>query len=86
MVHAVSDLIQLRVRAMAHGGDAVAHPEDPDTKETWFVRGGLPGEIVRVRPSPPKGRHLRGEVAEVVEASESRTPPARTPGSLPVGT
>ena len=75
MVHAVSDLIQLRVRAMAHGGDAVAHPEDPDKKETWFVRGGLPGEIVRVRPSPPKGRHLRGEVAEVVEASENRTEP-----------
>jgi len=76
MVRDVTEPVELRVRALAHGGDAIAHPEHAETRETWFVEGAIPGELVRVEALQATAKRKRGRVVEVVEASPERvTPP-----------
>jgi 23S rRNA (uracil1939-C5)-methyltransferase len=75
MVRDVTDLVELRVRALAHGGDAIAHPEQAETRETWFVEGAIPGELVRVEALDANAKRRRGRVVEVVEPAAERVEP-----------
>jgi tRNA/tmRNA/rRNA uracil-C5-methylase (TrmA/RlmC/RlmD family) len=69
----VSDLLQLRIGAPAHGGHCVAR--DPDGRVV-FVRHALPGELVGVRITDDAGSFRRADAVEVLEASPDRvTPP-----------
>lgn len=58
--------IELVTSAMASGGDAVAR--DSEGKAV-FVRGGLPGERVRVRLVADYARYAIGSIDELVEPS-----------------
>ena len=71
----MTDLVELRVRALAHGGDAIAHPEQAETRETWFVEGAIPGELVRVEALDANAKRRRGRVVEVVEPAAERVEP-----------
>ncbi len=62
----------LSLESMAHGGDAVAHHRG----QVVFVRGGIPGERVRVRVTDHRKSFLRATVVDVLEPSADRvTPP-----------
>ncbi|MFI0433112.1 MAG: class I SAM-dependent RNA methyltransferase [Candidatus Nanopelagicales bacterium] len=65
--------VELTLAGPAAGGTCVAHHDGA----TWFVRGGLPGEVVRARETAAKnrGRIRFAEVVEVVEASPDRVEP-----------
>lgn len=65
-------VIELRLGDVANGGFMVARHEG----RVVFVRHGAPGELVRVRLcAPGEGdRFWRGDVIEVLEASEHRVP------------
>jgi 23S rRNA (uracil1939-C5)-methyltransferase len=64
--------MELTTSAMASGGDAVAR--DPDGKAV-FVRGALPGEVVRVRVTNEHARYAVGCVDTLVEPSPHRVAP-----------
>lgn len=70
---AVDDVVgPVTIERVAHGGHAVARHEG----RVIFVRGGLPGEQVRVRiTDTSKATFWRGEVAEVLTASSDRVDP-----------
>lgn len=70
---AVGDSVMVTVGPVAHGGHCVARHEG----RVLFVRHVLPGELVRVRVTEegPKGRYLRAEMIETVEASPFRVDP-----------
>lgn len=54
-----------------HGGACLSHL--PDGRAV-FVRGGLPGEVVRIRLTSEHKRFAWAEVVEVLEASPDRIP------------
>ncbi len=64
--------MELVTSAMASGGDAVGR--DAEGKAV-FVRGGLPGERVRVRLVADHARYAIGSIDEVVEPSPDRVAP-----------
>jgi len=68
----VSELLQLRVGAPAHGGHCVAR--DPDGRVV-FVRHALPGELVRVRTTDDAASFRRADAVEVLEPSPDRVAP-----------
>ena len=68
----MSDPLQLRVGAPAHGGHCVAR--DPDGRVV-FVRHALPGELVRVRIIDDAGSFRRADAVEVLEPSPDRVAP-----------
>lgn len=75
----MTEVLELDVTGIAHGGEAVARHEG----QVVFVRGALPGEKVRARltSSPGHGRFKRAEVTEVIEAAPGRvTPPCEYSG------
>lgn len=75
----VGKQLEVDVTSMAHGGEAIARHEGL----VVFVRGGLPGERVRVTvtSAPEHGRFIRASVDEVMVASPDRvTPPCRYAG------
>lgn len=76
----VSDLppIELRLGAPAHGGACVAHDQEG---RLYFVRGGAPGELVRVRITSPQSRLSWAEVTEVIEPSADRISTTSVPGA-----
>lgn len=57
---------------MAHGGEAVGRLADG---RACFVRGGIPGETVRVELTQEKKKWARAQLVEVLEASEDRVEP-----------
>lgn len=65
------DEIELRVDSMAQGGDGVGRLDGM----VVFARGGLPGELVRVRVFERRPSFARGDVAEVLEPSPERVAP-----------
>ncbi|MEA5454283.1 class I SAM-dependent RNA methyltransferase [Sinomonas sp. JGH33] len=88
----MSDLLELQLGPIAHGGHTVARHEG----RVVFVRHGLPGEAVRVRlTEAEEGKTFwRGDVVDVIEASPARRPHVWAPadalaayaeGRLPVG-
>jgi 23S rRNA (uracil1939-C5)-methyltransferase len=57
---------------MTYGGEALGH----DKGKAVFVRGGLPGELVRIAVADDRARFSRGRVIDVIEPSPDRiTPP-----------
>lgn len=66
-----ADLLTLRLTGVAHGGHMVSR--EPDGRVV-FVRHGAPGELVRVRLTDhgADARFWRGDVVEVLDASEHR--------------
>jgi 23S rRNA (uracil1939-C5)-methyltransferase len=68
------ELIELELTDIAQGGEAVGRRQG----QVVFVRGGLPGEHVRVRlDAASSGRRsfLRGEVAAILQAAPERVAP-----------
>ena len=63
--------IEGRVRDLTQAGDAVV--EAP--QGVLLVRGGLPGERLRLAPSKRRGRARRGRLLAVLEASDDRQQP-----------
>jgi 23S rRNA (uracil1939-C5)-methyltransferase len=61
----------LRIEAVAHGGDGIARLDG----KTVFVRGAIPGDVVRVAITQEKKRFARAHVVEVVEAGRDRVSP-----------
>ncbi|PKW25545.1 class I SAM-dependent RNA methyltransferase [Phycicoccus duodecadis] len=71
---APGDEVEVEVGPVAHGGHCVARHEG----QVLFVRHALPGERVRARVTDlgPKGRFVRADAVDVLEASPDRvTPP-----------
>ncbi len=63
----------MRVDRVAAGGDGIARHEDG---RIAFARGGIPGELVRLRIDEQRRDYVKGSVVEVLEPSASRrTPP-----------
>jgi 23S rRNA (uracil1939-C5)-methyltransferase len=67
----MSNIIELELTGMAHGGSAVGRHED----RAVFVTYGIPGERARVRITQDKGRFLNAELIEVLHPAESRVQP-----------
>ena len=63
--------VDLRIDDLSHDGRGVASRGD----KRVFVRGGLPGEHVRVRMTGCKRRYDEGEALEIVEVSPDRVEP-----------
>ncbi len=65
--------LELRVDRMAAGGDAIGREE---SGRVVFVRGALPGELVRVRIASSAKDYAKADLVEVVEAAASRVDPS----------
>lgn len=64
--------LEVAVDDVAAGGDGIGHAPDG---RVVFVRGAIPGDVVRVAVSEDRPRMIRGAVADVVEASDDRVAP-----------
>ncbi len=78
-----TDLVQLEVGPVAHGGHCVARLDG----RVVFVRHTLPGETVRavLTEATPTARFWRADAVEVIDASADRVPsawPAAGPGGV----
>jgi 23S rRNA (uracil1939-C5)-methyltransferase len=62
------DTIELAVDDLAFGGDGVGRADG----YVMFVRGGLPGDRLRVRVTETRGRYGRGTIESVVTPSPDR--------------
>ncbi|HEY5160011.1 MAG TPA: 23S rRNA (uracil(1939)-C(5))-methyltransferase RlmD [Gaiellaceae bacterium] len=60
--------LELRIESLAFGGNGVARLEG----FVLFVRGGLPGDLVRARVTKVKRSHAEAETIEVLEPGASR--------------
>jgi 23S rRNA (uracil1939-C5)-methyltransferase len=72
MGESVGDLVELRIDALAAGGDGVGRTADG---RVVFVPLTAPGDLVRARIVELHPRYARGELTEVAAASPSRTAP-----------
>lgn len=70
------DELELQLDSMAQGGNAVGRWQD----RVVFVRGGLPGEQVRVAIEDRSPQYARGVVSDILEAAPERIEP-RLPGA-----
>jgi len=66
---------ELRATKLIGGGRALAHADG----FTWMIRGGLPGEWLRVQPTRHRARIIEAEVLEVLTDAH----PARLDQSCP---
>ena len=66
---------ELRAAKLIGGGRALAHADG----STWMIRGGLPGEWLRVQPTRHRARIIEAEVIEVLADRH----PARLDQSCP---
>ncbi len=70
---AARELLELTVERAAPGGDCVGHAPDG---RVVFIRGTLPGEVVRVSVTDSNKRFIRADTVEVLTPSADRvTPP-----------
>lgn len=65
---------QIRIRALAHGGDGVGSATD-ETGPTWFVPGTIPGEVVEAELVQSAKRFNKGRVLSIIEPSPRRVAP-----------
>jgi 23S rRNA (uracil1939-C5)-methyltransferase len=70
-----SGAIEIRAVKLIGGGRALAHADGA----TWMIRGGLPGEWLRVSPSRRRARIIEADVIEVLDDRH----PARLEVSCP---
>jgi len=64
----LGDVLELRVDRLAYGGQGVARDHD----FVIFIRGALPGDLVRARVTKRKQRHAEARAVELLEASPLR--------------
>ena len=70
--------LELTVEALAYGGNGVARLDG----YVVFVRGGVPGDVVRARVERAKRAYAEARAVEVVTPSPDRVPPrAAHPGA-----
>lgn len=62
------DVIELRIGTIAHGGHFIAHWGG----RTFFVRHGIPGELVRAQVTDVTSKISRADAIEILEPSQSR--------------
>jgi 23S rRNA (uracil1939-C5)-methyltransferase len=62
----------VEISSLAAGGEGVAREA---SGRVLFVRGGVPGDLVRARATEPHKRFARAEIAELVRASAQRVTP-----------
>ena len=67
-----SDLLDLEVGPVAHGGHCVARHDN----RVVFVRHALPGERVRARVTEVRSRYLRADAVEILRPSPDRVTPS----------
>lgn len=69
----VMEIVELRPHAMAAGGDAIARQEGGVAEgRVVFVRGALPGEVVRAELTESKKDFAKADVVEVVASVDGR--------------
>jgi 23S rRNA (uracil1939-C5)-methyltransferase len=68
----MTSTFDVRIDNLAYGGDALGRLPDG---RVVFVPFALPGELVRLSMIEDKPRHARGELMEVLEASDERVIP-----------
>lgn len=64
------DVIELRIGTVAHGGHFIAHWGG----RTFFVRHGVPGELVKARVTDVTSKISRADAIEILEPADSRVP------------
>ncbi len=67
-----AESFEVEITALAAGGEGIAR--EPSGR-VLFVRGAVPGDLVRARVVEPHKRFARAEIAEIVRASAQRTEP-----------
>lgn len=65
-------LVNVRVEKTVHGGDGLGWVHN----QACFVRGALPGELVRVRITARKRDYVRAVAGDILEPSPGRRSPA----------
>ncbi|MBI9000610.1 TRAM domain-containing protein [Corynebacterium sp. CCM 9185] len=68
---AVGDRITVNVDRPAHGGEGIAYLPDG---RIVFVRGGIPGDVLRVEITKVKKRFTAARIIDVVQSSPHRVP------------
>jgi tRNA/tmRNA/rRNA uracil-C5-methylase (TrmA/RlmC/RlmD family) len=68
----MGDLPEVRIASLGNDVGGVSPGKD---RKTLFVRGALPGELVRCRPEKEAGSFIRADLLEVVEPSPHRIEP-----------
>jgi 23S rRNA (uracil1939-C5)-methyltransferase len=68
----MQDGIVVRISSLGNDVGGVSPGKD---RKTIFVRGALPGELVRCRPEKESGSFIRAELLDVLEPSPHRIPP-----------
>jgi 23S rRNA (uracil1939-C5)-methyltransferase len=63
--------MQIQIEKLAFGGAGIGRT----TGKVVFVRGGLPGDLVKVRITKEKGSYDEAEIEEIVSSSPERTEP-----------
>ena len=65
--------LEVRVDRLAVGGDGLGRQDDG---RVVFVRGALPGELVRARVTAATRDYAKAEIVDVIEAGPARVAPA----------
>src|SRR5216683_2075395 len=63
--------MQVQIEKLTFGGAGIGRVEG----KVIFVRGGIPGEILKVTITKEKGRYAEAEIEEILRPSPERTPP-----------
>ena len=71
----MSELIELTVGEVAHGGWCVARAGNDPAGHVVFVRHALPGERVRARITGRTARFARADAVDILDASPDRVQP-----------
>ena len=71
----MSELIELTVGEVAHGGWCVARAGNDPAGHVVFVRHALPGERVRARITARTARFARADAVDILDASPDRVQP-----------
>ena len=69
--------VQLRISALAYGGNGVARtePDEQGRRRVVFVTGGLPGELVEATITARKPNYMEARVLRVLEPADERVEP-----------
>lgn len=65
---AETEEVELEITQLGSGGDGLARHGG----KTFYVPLAAPGDVVRVRPGPPRGQALHGEIVRLVEPGPAR--------------
>ena len=65
------DIINLNIESLAYGGLGISHYNDM----VIFVKGGLPGQLVKSKISKKKKKYFEAYVLETIKESADQTNP-----------